>query len=349
MTQTDSLDHAGRSNVGLLPPAFAQIGGTSLSAALLNWIERSEVLLSIKDAVSGRYMHVNGAMAALLGRPAAELVGTTDADLMESGQWASLRAADQAAAGLGTAVVGEHRLERAGERREFSVFRQVLPAGPDAGGSRCLLALWTELTVARQKDVQLQRALQQIENHQRAEPAVRRAEVPDGGLRDSETGLYQRAHFEDQLRREVDLSSREHREFALVSITLDALSPAAQAMGPMARTRILEALGRLLRSNTRAMDASCRLDEGRFAVLLSGVGLATAHSRMEGMRRQCATQIVMVDGQELGFSVSMGVASFPHTALNQDDLLLASETALGEARRRGGNHVTLASIRFEPD
>jgi diguanylate cyclase (GGDEF)-like protein len=112
--------------------------------------------------------------------------------------------------------------------------------------------------------------------------------------------------------------------------------------------RILEALGRLLRSNTRAMDASCRYDERRFAVLLSGVGLATAHSRMEGLRRQCATQMVVLDGQELGFTTSMGVSSYPHTAHSQNELLAASEAALAEAQRRGGNHVTLASIRFEP-
>jgi len=42
----------------------------------------------------------------------------------------------------------------------------------------------------------------------------------------------------------------------------------------------------------------------------------------------------------------MGVASFPHTAHTQDDLVGAAETALAEARKRGGNHVTLASIRF---
>ena len=83
------------------------------------------------------------------------------------------------------------------------------------------------------------------------------------------------------------------------------------------------------------------------SVLLSGVGLATAHSRMEGLRRQCATQIVVQDGQELGFTVSMGVASFPHTARSQDDLLAACDAALAEAQRRGGNVVTLASIRFE--
>jgi diguanylate cyclase (GGDEF)-like protein len=154
-------------------------------------------------------------------------------------------------------------------------------------------------------------------------------------------------HFDDQLRREVDLSSREHREFALVSIALDPLADAVKALGDNGRTRVLEALGRLLRSNTRAMDASCRLDEDRFAVLLSGVGLATAHSRMEGLRRQCATQIVVLEGRDLGFTVSMGVASFPHTAHNEEELLQASDTALREAQKRGGNHVALASIRFE--
>jgi diguanylate cyclase (GGDEF)-like protein len=110
---------------------------------------------------------------------------------------------------------------------------------------------------------------------------------------------------------------------------------------------VLEALGRLLRGNTRAMDASCRYEEHRFAVLLSGVGLATAHSRMEGFRRQCATQIVVHEGRELGFTVSMGVASFPHTAQTQDDLRNACEAALDDARRRGGNRVALASIQFD--
>ena len=50
----------------------------------------------------------------------------------------------------------------------------------------------------------------------------------------------------------------------------------------------------------------------------------------------------------MSFTVSMGVASFPHTAHSRDELLSACETAIAEARRRGGNHVTLAAIPFEP-
>ena len=76
-------------------------------------------------------------------------------------------------------------------------------------------------------------------------------------------------------------------------------------------------------------------------------GLATAHARMEQLRRQCAQQIVAFEGKDLGLSVSLGVASFPHTAHTQEALMEAAENALAEARKRGGNHVALASIRFE--
>jgi GGDEF domain-containing protein len=70
---------------------------------------------------------------------------------------------------------------------------------------------------------------------------------------------------------------------------------------------------------------------------------------MEGLRRQCATQIIALEGQELGFTVSVGVASFPHTAQTQEGVIAACEAALTQARHRGGNAVALASIRFGPD
>ena len=102
----------------------------------------------------------------------------------------------------------------------------------------------------------------------------------------------------------------------------------------------------MLRSNTRAMDASCPVDPGDFLLLLSGVGLATAHARAEGLCRQCAAETLAIEGQVLNFTVSMGVASFPHTAQDRDALLTAAAAALLQARQRGGNRVALASIPF---
>ncbi len=317
----------------------------ALLVALLHAkLARDGDLLAVKDARSGRYVHANDAMRRCFGRTGAGVVGSTDAELFDASVATALRAAEQTALGHPQPLVSEHRFEHAGDRHDFRVLR--LASEPDAAGRRWLCSLWSDQREAHRREGQLQAALEQLEQQQRANELLRR-ELADQALRDPASGLYTRAHFDDQLRREVDLSTREHREFAIVFIEIDPLSEKARALGEAAHERVLEAMGRLLRGGTRAMDASCRLDDRRFAVLLSGVGLATAHSRMEGLRRQCATQIVVLDGQELGFSVSMGVASFPHTAQAQDELADAGLAALAEARRRGGNHVTLAAIRFE--
>jgi diguanylate cyclase (GGDEF)-like protein len=310
-------------------PALLELLGSALPAML----ERRGEWLAVKDLVSGRQLYLSPELGELLG---------PDADAADASRGAALRAAEQTAAAQGSPLESSHEFEWRGQRREFRVVRQVV----EAGGLRCLVALWTDLGAERQRELQLRQALEQIEQQQLANERLRR-DMADQALRDPDTGLHRRAHFDDQLRREVDLSMREHREFSIVFIELDAAAPKVLALGAVGERAVLEAMGRLLRGGTRAMDASCRHDERRFAVLLSGVGLATAHARMEGLRRKCATQIVVHEGQELGFTVSMGVASYPHTAATQEGLLAACEAALAEAQRRGGNHVTLAAIRFE--
>lgn len=342
MTDTHQQALSARADQANALTAALRLAPQAWGVVATSLLDRAEAMLAIKEAATGRYVHANARMQALIGRNAEGLV---DDDWADPKACAALRVADQSAMVQTVPQVSEHRLEQRGMRREYAVTRLPLPSA-DGSAPRYLCCIWQDLTEDRYAEAQLQLALRQLEEQQQANETLRR-EMQGQGPRDATTGLYQRGHFDDQLRREVDLSSREHREFALVSVALDPLGEMARASGDEGRQRVLEALGRLLRSNTRAMDASCRLSDDRFAVLLSGVGLATAHARMEGLRRQCATQLVMLNGQDLGFTVSMGVASFPHTAHTQEDLLQAADTALAQAQRRGGNHVTLASIRFE--
>lgn len=325
-----------------LPASQVPAVESALGVALQALAQQQGWMLSLKDAADGRYLYVNPAMAAFIGRPLEAVLGRHDAELLDAALATLLRAADQTAlAANGSSLASEHKFDWRGERREWSVQRSVCVQA----GRRLLVSVWQDQGGSRQREAQLKAALEQLEQQQKANVALRR-EFGDQGLRDAVTGLSTHGNFEDQMRREVDLSTREHREFALVYMELDPLTDKVRAFGERALERIHESMGRLLRGNTRAMDASCRVDDRRFAVLLSGVGLATAHSRMEGLRRQCATQIVALDGQELGFTVSMGVASFPHTAHSQDDVIAACESALTAARKRGGNSVALASIRF---
>ena len=328
--------------------ALAQALGAdhaAFSDAMFGVLNRLGMLLSVKEVVTGRYVYANAHMAELFGLLPADLLGSTDSQVMDAAQASTIRAAEQVSLAHPASMPSEYRIEKAGVKREFSVTRITVPR-VDGAAPRHLLSVWIESTEEHRRASQMQQALAQIEQQQIASEMQRR-EMQDQTLRDGTTGLYQCQHFDDQLRRELDLSAREHREFALVSIAIDPFSEAVLAMGDAARIRVLESVGALLRNNTRAMDASCRLGEDQFAVLLSGVGLATAHSRMEGLRRQCAKHIVVLGGRDLGFTVSMGVASFPHTANTEDDLQGAADHALTEAKKRGGNHVALASIRFK--
>lgn len=325
------------------PPKFwtAADDAAVAQALLPAWLHRQGAWLAVKDLDSGRYLQADEALARRLGL-ADGLVGRTDAELFDTPVAAALRAAEQSALAQGEPMVGEHQFEAAGRRHDFEVLRVVLPQG----GRRLLAAVWRDCEAEHAQAQQLRAALEQIEQQQRDHERLRR-EMADQAMRDPDSGLHRRAHFEEQLRREVDLSLREHREFSLVFLELDDPSPRVRALGASGERAVFEAMGRLLRGGTRAMDASCRWGERRFAVLLSGVGLATAHNRMEGLRRKCATQIVVHEGQELGFTVAVGVASFPHTAHTQEALLEACAAALDEARRRGGNAITLAAIRFD--
>lgn len=335
------------------PPTSSEVGASradvpgpldgAIGKTLAALVERDHGLLAVKDASNGTYIHVNAAMAQWLGRPAVDVVGRTDSELIDTALIPALRAAEQTALAHGAPVSSDHRFEWRDRRHDFQVLRLVVP---DAQGRRLLCSVWTDRAPAREKDAQLRAALHQLEQEQRANRQLRH-ELQDQTLRDAATGLYNRAHFDDQFRREVDLSTREHREFSLVSIALDQSLGEAAGLDALAQAAVLDALGRQLRGNTRAMDASCRLDDSRFAVLLSGVGLATAHARMECLRRECASQLVVLDGRELRFSVAMGIASFPHTAHGPDELLAACEAALAEAQRRGGNCIALAGIRFD--
>ncbi len=323
------------------PPLSAPLQG-ALTFVLDAMLQRSGDLLSVKDVASGRYLHVNRAMADAMRAAPERIVGRSDIDLLDAGLAGVLRAAEQAALAHGRPLSTEHRLEIAAKPRTYTALRTVV----EIGSQRLLCAVWTDQGPERQRESQLQHALAQLEQQQRANELLRQ-DLADQAMRDPASGLYRRARFEDQLRRELDLSTREHREFAIVFIELDAPGAAEIQTGEAGSQRVFEAVGRLLRGGTRAMDASCRFGERRFAVLLSGVGLATAHARMESLRRKCASQIVVHEGIELGFTVSVGVASYPHTAQAHEQLVDAGSAALAEAQRRGGNHVSLATIPFE--
>lgn len=332
-------------------PDLAPVPGSILSAedvarCLAPGLEQLPSGFVVKD-VQGRYLYANAAAARMLRRRPEDVVGRTDEELLDCATAEAMRSGDAAARLQSRPLYRDERLPGGEEGAvELQTVRYCVPA-PEPGAAPRVCALWTDVTHLRRAQAQLRQAMEQLEQQQRQNEELRQ-ELRDQPVRDALTGVYNRQHFEEQLRREMDLSLRENREFALVAVRVDDYRGLVERHGAEAGERVLQALGRLLRGNTRVMDAPCRLGEDRFAVLLSGVGLATAHARMEGLRRQCESQIVLLEGSDLRFTVSMGVASFPHTAPDRQGLVGAAEVALTRAAARGGNCTVPAPIPLGP-
>lgn len=319
-----------------LPPTIAQ---DELAPALLASMQASGAMVSIKEVSSGRYLWANAAMCGFLGQAFDVLAGRTDLDLMAKGDAAVVRAADQRAQATGDLSADTHHFERGGHQVELLSWRVVLGAG---GTAPQLLTVWRHDAQAGLEQ-RLQQALAQIERQQAALDKVRQQQSQ---TQDRPTELFRREHFEDQLRREAALAQREGREFALVLLAVDRLDQLQQQRGPAAAARVADSIGHLMRGNTRAMDVLSQLGSDRFAILFSGIGLATAHARVEQLRRACASEVLVLDGESFGFEISAGVASFPHSADSLSALSQAAIRALNDARQRGGNRVALASIQL---
>lgn len=323
----------------------ASLATAELSQALLAMVQTSGALASVKDAQTGRYLWANErwieffAAHALDDAPA--LLGSCDLDLLPLADATVVRSADQRALQAGMPAAGEHRFERHGRKVELRTLRHSVKGGD---GHDLVLSLWWDDSAARLSAEQLKTALAQVERQQVALDLMATQQRTGS---DRPTELFRREQFEEHLRREWALSTREHREFALVLLSIDQLASVATHRGAAAAEQVPKSVAQMLRSNTRAMDVISHVADGRLAVLLSGVGLATAHTRMEQIRRQCVTQLVVHDGKPVEFSVSVGIASFPHTADTLEGLSVAAERSLAQAEARGGNRVVLAAINLK--
>lgn len=291
----------------------------------------------------GRYLFVNQAAADVIGLPAAQIVGRRDVEIFPDELARRIALLDQGARTRRRAVESEESLPAPGQpgqvREFFSVRVPVSQRGSDPLQPLC--GVWIRVTELRRTQQELHEALAALQRP----PGAAGAQRPEPA-RDPLTGVYAREHFQGQVRREIEVSTRELREFALVLVEVDGFDALVAEHGEAVGERILQGIGLQLRASTRAMDAPCRLGRERFAVLLSGIGLAAAHVRMEAVRRQCEAQVLVHEGREVRFTVSVGVASFPHTTAEAQELLPAAERALQQARERGANAIALASIAF---
>ncbi|MFI7600261.1 diguanylate cyclase [Actinoplanes sp. NPDC049681] len=163
-------------------------------------------------------------------------------------------------------------------------------------------------------------------------------------ITDALTGLYTRRFLSEQLRVEIDRSSRHGGSFALLLIDVDHFKRVNDTYGHPAGDQVLVEVARRLRSTCRGSDVVARFGGEEFAVLAAATGHEDLGVLAERIRERMNEAPVLVDGRTpIAVTVSVGGAAVvpPHTVA-ADRLVNAADGALYAAKRGGRDRVVIA-------
>lgn len=167
-----------------------------------------------------------------------------------------------------------------------------------------------------------------------------RDQLREQSVRDPLTGMFNRRHMNETLRRFLEGSRRNGDPVSVLSIDVDHFKKFNDNHGHDAGDMVLQAVAEVLEQNVEGDEVACRPGGEEFAVLLPGLAPEAAVERAERIRRAIeAVQVHYGDGDLPRITISVGVAHAPQQALLVQDLLKIADEALYEAKANGRNQV----------
>ncbi len=202
------------------------------------------------------------------------------------------------------------------------------------------LIIMRDVTERRRAEEGIQQANERL-RAQLAEIETLQANLRDQAIRDSLTDLFNRRYLDETLERELARAARDQVPVSAVMLDIDHFKAFNDMYGHKAGDDVLQALGRLLRAQTRTGDIACRYGGEEFVIIMPGSSSAVALRRAEQWR--VAFENVSIDhqGQLLHTTFSGGVATFPDHGATANEVLRAADLALYASKASGRNCVSV--------
>lgn len=164
----------------------------------------------------------------------------------------------------------------------------------------------------------------------------------DKTIRDELTGLYNRRHYEDVVRREFSRARRFELPLAVVFIDFDHLKQLNSTYGHRAGSAALCQMGEAVSKTVRAVDLPFRFGGDEFVILLPDTDRAGAMECAQRVRKHLEESEVTLDEESFRVTASFGVAVYPDDGESDEDVLQAADDALFRAKALGRNRVVYA-------
>jgi len=169
-------------------------------------------------------------------------------------------------------------------------------------------------------------------------------QLQDQSIRDPLTGLFNRRHLTESLRKFIAHTEKTGERVSIISIDVDHFKKYNDNHGHDAGDMVLRAVGTAMNQACDGDEIACRMGGEEFMLLLPGSGAAEGMKRAEALRLAMEKVSVRYGEKALPrITISVGVAVAPDHGLIPQDLLRIADEALYSAKSAGRNQVVLAN------
>ncbi len=153
-------------------------------------------------------------------------------------------------------------------------------------------------------------------------------------LHDELTGLPNRRLFADRLTLAIERADRLRSRLALLILDLDDFKTINDTMGHQAGDQVLREVSSHLRKSVRASDTLARLGGDEFIIVATDLEVGQSPSHFVDTIRGAMDRPVMVEGQSMIVSASLGVAIYPDDANDSIKLLRVADQRMYALKQR---------------
>jgi len=158
---------------------------------------------------------------------------------------------------------------------------------------------------------------------------------------DRMTGLLNRGYWEEQLNREFQRQKRYTKPSTLAMFDIDHFKKVNDTYGHQAGDEVIRLLADTLRKNLRDTDLAGRYGGEEFAVILIDTPQDSARYFAERLRKSVEAMKVVVNGIEITFTISLGIAEATGATSSCEQWLSNADLALYHSKHNGRNQTAL--------